>query len=364
MSILILLIQIITGDGIGIKFAEPLDPGTAYAALLEIYSGDILKIKELKFHKLKSIFEMEKTIYSNSNIALFCSLPAKDQANLETVWRIQSNALSLVGPNIKTIFQVRNKLLSANPSEQLAIINKFIEGGRLVRNSDKVRNGFLPFCWQVTLLSFLDTCFVQIADEKKIEIIKSEILPFINEFKNEIGSDNLWVIDFQLYCKAMLCVLEPNFDVGFKTIEEFTITREKIFGNNHSCLAIPFYCKLSLLMKEKRYEEAIQNFKKIPQNWLDSSDDFQIHHRIKFAVIAADAYIKLNNKEMAILWREVAFSYSFTLSSLAGKNFSLHQSNLLRNLYIEGKSWGLMRNLEERCAKIGMKPLPKQEGEN
>lgn len=357
------LIQAISWNGFGGQIKESLAPDSAYAAMLEIYSGDILKLKDMRLDKLKAALEMEEKNYSKSNVELFCSLPVKDQFNLEIVRQVQLNALSLIGPHIKTISQVNEKVLSVNSSEQMAIINKFIEGGRLVRKSEKVKNGFLPFCWQITLLSLLDSPFVRIADEKKTEILKMEVIPSIEDLKLAIRPDNLWLIDFQLYCNALLCVLETNLSFGYKAIEEFSICRERIFGKNHANLAIPYYCRLALLMKEKKYEEVVQIFKKIPKNWLESPDDFLIHHKIKFAVVAADAYTKLENKELAKMWREVAFSYSFTLNSLAGKNFSLQQSVLLRNLYLEEKSWGLMRNLEERCARIGMNPLPKQPGE-
>jgi len=363
MEICLLLIQSIAGGGICNQILEPLDPGSAYSGLLHIYYGDILKIKDFKFNKLKSAFETDTKKHTKSSIDLFCGLPTNDQTDLEKVRQVHLKALSLVGPNVETIDQVMEKVLNADPSEQLIIIEKFIEGGRLIRGSDKARTGFLPFCWQITVLSVLDSCFIQIGDQEKIKILKGEVLPFVKEFKNVVGADNLWLIDMELYCKSVLCILESDFKFGYKTIEEFETGREVIFGKNDDSLAIPYYCRLSLLMRENKQEEVIQQFEKIPKNWLEPSSAFLVNHKIKFAAVAADAYTKLGKKEMAILWREIAFSYSFPLQSLAGKNYALKQAILLRNLYLEEKSWTLMRNLEERCAKFGMKPLPKQPGE-
>jgi hypothetical protein len=71
--------------------------------------------------------------------------------------------------------------------------------------------------------------------------------------------------------------------------------------------------------------------------------------------------------QIATAYQDAYFSFLFAnypdLKHIDGYYPCLLEAEKLRSFYQNSKDWALVRNLEDRCAKFGMKPLPKQPGE-
>lgn len=129
--------------------------------------------------------------------------------------------------------------------------------------------------------------------------------------------------------------------------------------------------KLEDLFFQKKYQECVQFFKNsIMFTYLNKPTDRNGH--ILYCMIRGYSFVgrshkELGQKELGKTYQELALTTG-VIASIGENGYSdLESIRLmaedLRKMYLEDKQWELMRSLEERSAKFGMKPLPKQPGE-
>ena len=282
---------------------------------------------------------------------------------MDQIKKIWTDALHEISPNLSTISQFGNLISDSKKEDQLALLTKGVRVGELIRMACIGKDSLLPIIWYDHLFLLLNGPFLQIKDLEKARILKNNILPFYNDLNIRVGENKLYFEELKVDCLSLIYVFEGNFSLGYNKIEKLRKSRLTRFSEEEKPMAHPAQLRLRLLLKEKKYETVISEFKRLPKSWLDFDDADKLSMLI-FSRIAADAYLELGNDALSKDWREIAITLLFFVNFKSGKDLALEETTKLRSLYLKEKSWTLMRNLEERSAKFGMTPLPKQPGEN
>lgn len=126
-------------------------------------------------------------------------------------------------------------------------------------------------------------------------------------------------------------------------------------------------CKMYLIFNQGNFQKCIDEFRDIPENWLLCSKTSTDEWIFLAYQLVVDSCVKLEKVQIATAYQDAYFSFLFTnyptLKHIDGYYPCLLEAEKLRDFYQKSREWGLVRNLEDRCAKFGMKPLPKQPGE-
>ena len=258
-----------------------------------------------------------------------------------------------------------NKLCSANQGAQKSLIFEFEKNKnnlRLLFN----KGSFLEFACLKTLISirageiFLDeTNRISTSEE-----IKQACLPF-----EEAGwSNNLFFCIFKTLAETSPASLIPC-DESYKKKVDYLNGLLKIRYPQIPTHSLIIFCsEMHYFKTKKNYKEAIQIFKKIPQDLvsLDQKDLIDPLVSVEIYSILAESYWNEGNRNFAKIYQEIALSLcvsNLNLGFNVEKKRTLVVAEKLRKYYKEEGDWMLLRNLENRSIKIGMEPLPKQSGE-
>jgi hypothetical protein len=327
------------------------------------YFGDLETIRTVNIDLIRDKIKKSAFLTSKTGVPYYLRCVVSDRENLDQIKKIEKAVLLEISPNLSTISQYANLVSDSGKEEQLELIIKGIRGGDLIRKTCSGKESLLPLIWYDNLFLLLNGPFVQINDSEKAKILKNNVLPFYNDLNVAVGENGEWLEELKVDCLSLIYVFEGNFLLGYKEIEKLKKSRLARFSEKDKPMVHPACLRLKLLMKEKKYETVISEFKSLPEKWLDFEAGDKLSMLI-FSRIAADAYLELGKVDLSMVWRESAITLLFLVEFKSGKDLALEEATKLRSLYLKEKSWTLMRNLEERCAKFGMKPLPKQVGEN
>jgi hypothetical protein len=328
----------------------------------EPYFSNIDNIKLIDIYKIENEIK-SSFLYSNTALEYYLKCLIADRECLDKIKKTNKDALHEISPNLSTISQFGNLISDSKKEDQLELLIKGIRGGELIRKACSGKDSLLPIIWYDHLFLLLNGPFIQINDLEKARILKNKILPFYNDLIMKVGGNKTYFEELKVDCLSLIYVFEGNFSFGYKEIDKLKKSRLTRFSEGEKPMAHPAQLRLRLLMKEKKYETVISEFKRLPEKWLD----FEVADKLSmliFSRIAADAYLELGNDELSKVWRESAITLLFLAEFKSGKDLALDEATKLRSLYLKEKSWTLMRNLEERSAKFGMTPLAKQPGEN
>lgn len=334
-----------------------------YKTIRNPYFDNIDQLDFLDATLLKNKINNNKILSSSTEINYLLDNLLSDKDNFCRIRKIYKNGLETIAPGLQTFTQLSNLIYNLRNEEQYEILIKSIRSGEQVNKSFAGEKSLLPLFWYNNLLVVLNSPFMQISDSEKARILREKILPFYSGLYAKLGKNNNYIEELQTDCLCMIYVNEGNYFLGYKEIEKLRKSRLGRYSEDDKLMAHPAYLRLSLLMKQKKYETVISEFKKLPKSWLDFGEADKLSMLI-FSRIAADAYLELGNDELSKVWRESAITLLFLAEFKSGKDLALDETTKLRSLYLKEKSWTLMRNLEERSAKFGMTPLSKQPGEN
>lgn len=352
----VLFPAMITGDS-SVNYFE------LHNAIREPYFGNLDNLKSIKVDLIKEKIKGNAFLSSKTGLNYYLKCLISDQENLDQIKKIEMDALHEIHPSLSTISQFGNLISDSKKDEQFELLIKGIRGGELIRKSFSGKESLLPIIWYDNVFLLLNGPFIQINDLEKSQLLKNNILPFYNELSVKAGEGTSYFEENKVDCLSLIYVYEGNFTMGYKEIEKLKKSRLTRFSEKEKPMAHPAYLRLRLLMKEKKYETVISEFKSLPKNWLDFEGADKLSMLI-FSRIAADAYLELGKDDLSKVWRESAITLLFSAEFKSAKDLALEEATKLRSLYLKEKSWILMRNLEERSAKFGMTPLPKQPGEN
>lgn len=258
-----------------------------------------------------------------------------------------------------------NKLCSANQRAQKSLILEFgknINNLRLFFN----KGSFLEFACLKTLISirageiFLDDTN-RITTSEEIERV---CLPF-----EEAGwRNNLFFCIFKTLAETSPASLIPCDESYKKKVDYLNGLLKIRYPQIPTHSLIIFGREMHYFKTKKNYKEAIQIFKKIPQDLVSLDQKNLIDPLVSVEIydILAESYWNEGNRNFAKIYQEIALSLcvsNLNLGLNVEKKRTLMVAEKLRKYYKEEGDWMLMRNLEERSKKIGMEPLPKQPGE-
>jgi hypothetical protein len=306
---------------------------------------------------------VKKTDRLNNHLGFLLEYLQNDKKNLKEIKIIQHNALKTINDNTESIYQLGVMFYNSTKDEQLEVFKKALESGEYIRNACAEKKSLLPYFWYSHLRMLSDGPFNQVDEITKAKFLKEQILPFFDSLLTETGARNAYIDECRMHCRCMIYVFEENFNTGYLEIEKLKKSRLRLVTKDDASMAIPTILRLSLLLKEKKYSDVINEFKSLPPKWLDIDEKPNRTPMFIFSRIAADAYFEIGNIEASKTWREIAISLNYSNDFKSNRDISLQDAIKLRDIYIKEKSWALMRSLEERSAKFGMKALPKQVGE-
>jgi hypothetical protein len=134
------------------------------------------------------------------------------------------------------------------------------------------------------------------------------------------------------------------------------------FGPEDDSNLIGSYYKVLAYHTFDEDDKAIEEFKKIPPSWLDSKNSRLQSYFYRIFIVLSRIYKNKGDIERGELYSELAFSCAFSNSFTP--RLIADSACILRDYYLSQKKWVLLRNLENRCYKFGLNPLPKQVGED
>jgi len=294
----------------------------------------------------------------------FFKLAEIDKANFKNLKKVQEDMLNKIDPSLKEVYQIYDKLASVDKEERKKSVLKFKDSCAGMGGIKKSPSRMMEFYWNTFLFAVIASPIFEFDEEFQKQVIGTHLIPSLS--KKTVNLDCLSDYNSELHaeCKFRLYLFEGNYIESIKEINIIYESRNKKFTPGDVGRSRPLELKIELLMRQKKYHDVIREFKTIPEKWLDQKEGLDSGSRTLFITNAAIAYNEIGNKELSKVWQELSYSEYCSDPTLAGKEFVLKQALLLRKLYLEEKSWILMRNLEERSAKFGMTPLPKQPGEN
>lgn len=137
--------------------------------------------------------------------------------------------------------------------------------------------------------------------------------------------------------------------------------KERFGQDNPANIAIHAYKIKALYLRNKK-QEAISILKTIPFEWQVHGNPRTSGNLFDINYYSYLVYRDLGEPILSKAYLEGAFSVAFAdnHSKIRIKKIA----TLLRDEHFQDRNLILMRNLEERCAKFGLEPLPKQPGEN
>lgn len=306
---------------------------------------------------------VEKNDRLNNHFGFFVEYLQNDKKNLNEIKKIYHNALKSINDNIASVYQLGVLFYNSTKDEQLEIFKKALKSGEYIRNACAGKKSLLPFFWYDNLSMLSEGPFDKVDEFTKSKFLKEQILPFFDSMLADTGTRNACIDECRVFCRCLIYMFEENFNTGYLEIEKLKKYKLNFVTEDDASMGIPAILRLSLLLKEKKYNNVVNEFKSLPPKWLDIDEKPNRSSMFIFSRIAADAYFEIGNIEASKLWREIAISLNYSFEFKSNTDISLQDAIKLRDIYIKEKSWAMMRSLEERSAKFGMKALPKQVGE-
>ena len=326
------------------------------AYCMDLNNFDILNI-DLITNSIK------KTDRLNNHLGFLVEYLQNDKGNLKEIKNIHHNALKLINDNVGSVYQLGVMFYNSTKDEQLEVFKKALKSGEYIQNACSGKKSLLPYFWYSHLRMLADSPFNQVDEFTKSKFLKERILPFFDSLLTETGTKNTYIDECRIHCRCMIYVFDGNFNAGYLEIEKLKKSRLKLVTEDDASMVIPAILRMSLLLKENKCEDVINEFKSLPPKWLDIDEKSNRSAMFIFSRIAADAYYEIGNFEASKTWREIAISLNYSVDFKSNREIALQDATKLRDIYIKEKSWASMRSLEGRSAKFGMKPLPKQIGE-
>lgn len=299
----------------------------------------------------------------NNSIGFFVEYSQNDKNNFNEIKKIHTTALKAINDKIESAYQLGMLFHNSTKDDQLDVLEKALKSGEYIQKACAGKKSLLPFFWYNNLRMLANGPFNQVDESTQSKILKEQILPFFNSLQIETGTRNAYIDECIIHCRCMICVFEGNFNLGYSEIEKLKKHRLHFEEKDNTIAILPTLLRMSLLLKEKKYHDVINEFKALPPKWLDYDEKKLWSSMFIFSRIAADAYYEIGNFEASKTWREIAISLNYSVDFKSNREIALQDATKLRDIYIKEKSWASMRSLEGRSAKFGMKPLPKQIGE-
>jgi len=323
-----------------------------------------IALDNLKFFDMdiitKSVLKNDRL---DSSIGFFVEYSQNDMRNLNEIKKIHHIALKSINDNIESAYQFGMLFHNSTKDEQLDLLKKALKSGEYIRNACAGKKSLLPFFWYNNLRMLADGPFNQIDGVTQSKFLKDQILPFFDSLLMETGTRNAYIDECRIHCRCMIYIFDENFNFGYSEIEKLKKYRSNLDLEDDTLMILPTILRMSLLFKERRYKDVINDFKTLPPKWLDYDEKKTWSSMFIFIRMASDAYFETGNIEASKTWREVAISLNYSIDFKSNRDIALQDAIKLRDIYIKEKSWAMMRSLEERSAKFGMKALPKQVGE-
>jgi hypothetical protein len=331
--------------------------------LLDNYFIDLPTLKEINIHAI--LDESNKLgIQQSKSENQIIALAQNDQKNIEVILRHHQKSLKKIDSKVQTILQIFELIETADDCDIETIIKKCADSTRTVKEDCSAAPSLLPFYWHLFLLSVIDTPSIRIQENFKKELLNTCLIPYFLEMAGKYKMENIYFNELLAESRFQLYLINSNFKECRNEINKLIEYKKLLHGEDPSALIKPKYLEIKVIFKEKNYKLVIEKFRNMPETWLDPKIGFDLGARVDLITIGADSYLEIGNLELSIAWREAALSFMFSQERRAGKTYALNHALALRNLYQKEKYWTQLRNLEKSCAKFGMKPIPKQPGED
>jgi len=334
-----------------------------FYTLYEIYNYRISDLRTKEYLDFQGKANKGSDAKVESELAFFIEYSKMDSENIDEIMNFQKTGLMAINLKLENNSQLTEFIMNIDKSKQKSIIADVCKYCKLAQTKFNNKKTLFPLFLNIQVFSIINSPFFQIDDIEKACILKENVLPFLIQFATNHNLKNMYLEELIFDCKSRILVLESNFKLGYDEIEKLKVARSKRFNSNDLEMALLVYLKMKLLIKEGKYDLAIFEFKKIPDSWIDLEQEKDRIIKFQLASAGADAYLEMKNYTLSKVWREVAISVLYTVDFVSGREVANQQADLLRSIYLEEKSWTLLRNLEGRMSKFGMKPLSKQPGE-
>lgn len=343
---------------------DPSKTFSAYHYFADMYILDLREIANVDFESIIKKNNRLSNEAKESELKMI-NLAKKDKKNIDAILTHQLEALKLIDNKAQSLRDVYYLIDSAEGAEKEELIRKFVKSCQVICKKCPKTSSLVPFYWHTFLLSMLESPVIEATEVFKKDIFKNHILPFMIEMAASQNMESIVFNEYIATIKFKIYLIESDFKNCRNEIENLTNYKKLRYNKGDStAMVLSNYLETIVLYKEKKYRRAIEVFKTIPEIWQDPVNGLTNSNKQRLTTMVADAYLQIEDYESSKTWREVSLSMALFLPGKSGKAYALKEALALRNIYQKEKSWTLMRNLEERSARFGMKPLPKQFGED
>ena len=208
---------------------------------------------------------------------------------------------------------------------------------------------------------FSNDCTIETSQKK--DFLEMHILPFYQKnLKTKLKTEITFLSEYHVSLFYREIYKKDSLKIALHQamlIDNFFLLK---FGLEDDSNLIGNYYKILAHHTFNEDDKAIEEFKKIPPSWLDSKNPRLHSYFYRIFIVLSKIYKKKGDIERGELYSELAFSCAFSNSFTS--RLIVDSACSLRDCYFSQKKWVLLRNLEDRCLKFGLKPLPKQIGED
>lgn len=324
------------------------------------YANSFAEIGACRPKILESLRKKYQESPGNNSVIFLLNLVLSDIEKVEKMKMNNPKLLDDISANY--IGKFSEKLYSSTRDNLNSELKKVISNSdQLFREFDETSCAVLLFWSFFSNYIFSNDCTIEASQKEKF--LEMHILPFYQKnvgtvLKTEItflSEYHICLFYQEIYKKGSL---KMALDQA-KLIENLFILK---FGPEDDSNLIGNYYKILAHHTFDEDDRAIEEFKKIPPSWLDSKNPRLQSYFYRIFTVLSKIYKKKGDIERGELYSELAFSCAFSNSFTS--RLIVDSAGSLRDYYLSQKKWVLLRNLENRCHKFGLKPLPKQIGED
>ena len=261
----------------------------------------------------------------------------------------------LLSLSLKNIHKL--SIESKEDSESVTKIKERLQKTRTLFGSDS-------FIETVTLMHYLRYRSSASGVKKYGSMASKNLEDLLAPFNSPSLKTNLLLKEFT---NKIQCLPFFISDFSPTTYEGLFINQEKLIGlrypqKSEKDLEIATY-RMYYAFKCSRPEEVASIFKNIPGEWIRSSRP-EISEWVYYIYrILVESNLKTGDFEAAETYQETLFNYYYknypTSLFYDGFNPCLEEAENLRRMLLVKNKFGKIEILENKCKKIGMKPLPK-----
>ncbi len=311
-------------------------------------------------HEINS--EISKNVQPNlvnKSAEQFLKMAVNDAVKIEEIEKSQENMAALdellVSLSLKNIHRLL--IESKEDSESLAKIRERIQKTRTLFGSDS-------FIETVTLMHYLRYRSSPSGVKKFGSMASKNLEELLEPFSSANLKNNLLLKEFS---NKLWCLPFFISDISPTVYESLVKNQEELISfrypkKSEKDLEVATY-RMYYNFKVNKTEQVCSIFDNIPGEWLTISRPEVSEWVYYIYRILVELNLKNSDLKNAEIYQEKLFSYLYKNSPNSlfydGFNPCLVEAERLRQMFVDKKELAKIQDLENKCKKIGMKPLPK-----